>query len=202
MSYRPSFSSESFRNRSSRKNEVDADGWEHVGSRGPAPSYTPAASTAASATNKWGQSALRKPVATPPGPKPFEEQFPTLGGGSKATPKPPTPPPGGGGAAAAAASAAAGLSFADLMKKRLADEEEERQRREMQAQREAEEIEREQMLMHGVIPIHSLVRARIARRFEDGDKYHDYAEDAEGIDPHQHIDYDSAYDNDEWDESA
>ncbi len=191
MSYRPSFSSkftpEPFRNRSSRKNEVDSDGWEHVGSR-KQPEYT-----AASAPNKWGQSALRKPAAVAPAPKPFEEQFPTLGG--KASPKPPTPPP----AATATATATATLSFADLMRKRLAEEEEERQRMEIQAQREAEEVEREQMLLHGVIPMHTIIRARIARRFEDRDEYNDYAEDA---DPRQNIDYDPAYENDEWDDSA
>jgi hypothetical protein len=120
-----------------------------------------AGSLPAAPEEKWSQSAIRsKPIAavtTPAPKKSYEELFPTLGGSNKAT----------------LSKTNSSTSFADLMKKRVAEEEEARRQAALEEERQTRQREEEerQNRMTGIV--HRINLSRKTRVFEDADEDED-----------------------------
>lgn len=134
------------------------DGWQEQNSRRRAYEYSPVPVPA-----------IQKPE---PIKKPFEEEFPTLGGSSiqSRTDSPQKP--------MSKSSSNSSLSMADRMKKRLEEEEEVRKAKELQKLRDDEAREKERFDQE-FFSSNIITSKNILRRFQDSNRYDEFQEDNE-----------------------
>lgn len=118
--------------------------------------------------NKWGQSAIKRKPVTPPPEKTFEEQFPSLGGGTVI-------PKNTSSGNLSKSSSSGSLSMAERMKQKLIEEEEERKRKQAEEEERKKKEEEERISLTGGVGIFlNVSRNFTMREFEDTTEEENY----------------------------